>query len=154
MNPKDTLSSTYGSATIKLPDGSEVPVLARKIARGDGSFGWLVLDDNAIEFERRFKDTTTVPADHLPPNTEVLTKNPTTISKSETTQRLVSGDLIQFLGDPDRIIANKSLDPERLAHLKAHPASVTMARRLCSLAGSKWVQVMQYIPQYYPDRPR
>jgi len=153
MNQSDTLSGTYSAATLKMPDGSEIPVLTRKIARGDGSFGWCVIDDNMIAFEQRFKDTTTVPADHLPPNTEVLTKNSTTISKSDTAHRLVFGDLIQFLGDPDRIIANKGLDPERLAHLKAHPTSATLIRRLCLIAGNKWSKVVEYIPQYYPDRP-
>ena len=153
MNPSDTLSGTYGVATIKLPDGSEVPVMARKVDRGDGSYGWVVLDDAVMDFERRFAEdgTKTVPADHLPPNTEVLTPKPrqTTITKDDTTKRLVSGDLIQFLGDPDRIIAQKGLDPERLAHLKAHPSSATLARSLCAVAGSKWQQVLQYIPKYY-----
>lgn len=153
MNASDTLSGTYGVATINLPDGTQLPVLARKVARGDGTFGWSVIDDTVIAFEERFAGTDMKPADHLPANTAVLTKKPvpTTITVDETTKRLVSADLIQFLGDPDRILAQKGLDPERLAHLKAHPASVTMARRLCTLAGSKWQSVLQYIPTYYPE---
>lgn len=152
MTPStDTLSGTYGVATIKLPDGTEVPVMARKVAHGDGSYGWAVIDDAQIAFEQRFADTATAPADLLTPKTAVLTKNPTTLTAQDTTARLVSADLVMFLGDPDRIIAQKGLDPERLAHLKAHPASVTMARRLCSLAGTKWQQVLQYIPKFFPE---
>lgn len=153
MNPTDTLSGTYGTATITLPDGSQIPALARKVDRGDGSFAWIVIDDRTIAFEQRFSDTTTVPNDQAPVKTDVLTKKPvpTTITVDDTTRRLVSCDLIQFLGDPDRIIAQKGLDPERIAHLKLHPASVTMARRLCSLAGAKWQQVLPYIPKFFPD---
>jgi hypothetical protein len=153
VNASDTLSGTDGVATLNLPDGTQTPVLARKVPRGDGSFGWAVIDDSVIAFEERFAGTDMKPADHLPANTAVLTKKPvpTTITVDETTKRLVSADLIQFLGDPDRILAQKGLDPERLAHLKAHPASVTMARRLCTLAGSKWQSVLQYIPMFYPE---
>ena len=153
VDTTETLSGTYGVANIILPDGSQMPALARKIPRGDGSFGWAIIDDRVIAFEERFAGTDMKPADHLPSNTAVLTKKPIspTITVDETTKRLVSGDLIQFLGDPDRILAQKGLDPERLAHMRAHPASVTMARRLCTLAGSKWQQVLQYIPTYYPE---
>jgi hypothetical protein len=149
----DTLSGSYGTAKILMPDGQEVPCLARKVDRGDGTYGWAIIDDRVIAFEASFANTDFVPADQLPPNTAAVTKkpDPTTITTEDTTRRLVSGDLIQFLGDPDRILAQGGLDPERLAHLKAHPASVTMARRLCTLAGTKWQRVLAFIPKFYPE---
>ena len=151
MNVSDTLSAAYGVATVNMPDGTQMPVLARKVPRGDGSHGWALIDDTTIAFEERFAGTDMKPADHLPPGTEVLTKKPVTITVDDTTRRLVSGDLIQFLGDPDRIIAQKGLDPDKLAHMKLHAASATMARRLCLLAGTKWREVAKYIPTFYPQ---
>lgn len=150
MSASDTLSGSYGVAALKLPDGTEVPCLARKIDRGDGTFGWVIIDDRVIAYEERQADTEFKAHDHLAPNTEVLDKK-VTIRSDDTTQRHVSADLIQFLGDPDRIIENKGLDADRLAHMKAHPASLTMARRLCQLAGPKWQQVLQYLPKFYPE---
>ena len=146
----DTLSGSYGAAKITMPDGTEMPVLVRKVTQPDGRVGWIILDDKVLAYEASLGSTDFRPNDQLPPSTEVLHKN-TTISTDSDTRREVSGDLIQFLGDPDRIIAQKGLDPDRLAHMKAHPASLTMARRLCQLAGSKWAQVLQYLPKYYPE---
>jgi hypothetical protein len=153
MDPTDTLSGTYGTATITLPDGSQVPVLARKITTGD-KVEWVVIDDRVIALEARFADTACKPDDFTTPRTDVLVKH-TTIATANEERSLASGNLIQFLGDPDRIIANKALDPERLAHIKAHPSSLTLARALCQVAGSKWVQVLQYLPKVYPEtRPK
>jgi hypothetical protein len=64
----------------------------------------------------------------------------------------MAADMIQFLGDPDRILARKQLDTERLKHLKAHPSSATMARRICTGIGGKWAEVARLIPHFYPDR--
>lgn len=147
----DTLSGNYGVAKMILPDGVEVPCLARKVDRGDGTFGWVIIDDRVIAYEQREADTEFKASDHVAPNTEAVTKNPTTITVDDTTKKYISGDLIQFLGDPDRIIAQKGLDPERIAHMKAHPASLTMARRLCQVGGSKWQQVLQFLPKFYPE---
>ncbi len=33
MNPKETLSGTYMTAKLTMPDGTEVPVLVRRVAR-------------------------------------------------------------------------------------------------------------------------
>lgn len=157
MNPNETLSGTYSTASLTMPDGSQMPVLVRKVQRGDGSFGWMVIDDSIIEFERRFADTTTTPADQAPAGTDVLTrKTKETISNEQSTRiRMCMADLVQFLGDPDRIIAQKGLDPERLTHLKAHPSSATMARRLAITIGGKWAEVATYIPHFHPDpRPK
>lgn len=157
MDPTDTLSGTYMTAKLTMPDGSETPVLVRRVPRGDGSFGMVVVDDAVIEFERRFADTHTQPADHVPADTDVLTprkSQPASLKQEQSTRiRLMAADMVQFLGDPDRILAQKGLDPERLAHLKAHPSSATMARRICLGIGGKWAEVARYIPQVYPDRP-
>lgn len=156
MDSRDTLSGTYMTAKLTMPDGTESPVLVRRVPRGDGSFGMMVVDDAVIEFERRFADTETQPADHVPADTNVLTRHasPATLSQEQSTRiRLMAADMIQFLGDPDRILAQKGLDAERLAHLKAHPSSATMARRICLGIGGKWAEVARFIPQYYPDRP-
>jgi hypothetical protein len=152
MTATDTLSGAYGAAKITMPDGTEVPVLVRKIVQPDGKAGWLVIDDKVMAYEASLGSTDFKPNDQLPPNTEVLHKN-TTITTGNETRREISADLIQFLGDPDRIIAQKGLDSDRISHMKAHPASLTMARRLCELAGSKWIQVLQYLPKFYPERP-
>jgi hypothetical protein len=101
----------------------------------------MVVDDATIEFESRFADTETVPADQLQVKTDVLVRRDTISREASTRVRLISADMIQFLGDPDRIIAQKGLDPERLDHLKAHPSSATIARRICLS-----------IPAFYPDR--
>ncbi len=152
MNPIDTLSGTYVTGKLVMADGTEQPVLVRKIPRGDGSFGTVIIDDAAIEFEQRYANTDCAPNDHVPANTEVLTKKVAeTISHEDTTHRYISGDLIQFLGDPDRILAQGGLDPERLAHMKQHPASLTMARRLCTLGGHKWQRVLALLPKFYPE---
>ncbi len=150
MNAKDTLSGDYSVAELKLPDGAVVPMLARKVRIGD-TVQWIVIDDRTIEFEARFADTSgPKPHDHVAPNTEVLVKK-TTIKTDNEERKHASGNLIQFLGDPDRIIANKGLDAERLAHLKLHPTSLTLARALCQVAGSKWQQVLQFLPKVYPE---
>lgn len=154
MKPTDTLSGTYSVATIKMEDGSESPILVRKVIAGDGKVKMMIIDDSLIEFESRFSKTTTVPQDLMPPDTETLIKNEdgTTIRNEQSTRiKLISADMIQFVGDPDRIIEQKGLDPERLAHMKAHPSSATMARRICINMGGKWAQVAQYIPKFYPD---
>lgn len=154
-SPTDTLSGAYATGKLVLDDGSEQPVLVRRIPRGDGSIATMVVDDSVIELERRFANTDMAPHDHAPPVTEVLVRrgDPETISNEASTRiRMVSADLVQFVGDPDRILANKALDPEKLAHLKAHPSSATMARRLCTVIGGKWGQVAQYIPAFYPAR--
>lgn len=153
LNPTDTLSGTYSTATIKMPDGTEMPILVRKVICGDGKTKMMIVDDALIEFESRFSETTTWPQDLMQPDTEILTKNDKTTIKNEKSTRinLISADMIQFVGDPDRIIAQQSLDPERLAHMKAHPSSATMARRICINMGGKWAQAAQFIPKFYPD---
>lgn len=148
MNANDTLSLNYGAATITMPDGSTMPVLARKIDRGDGSFGWIIIDDKIMAYEASLGDTEFKPNDHLQPNTNVLDKK--VLNPKTTTSRQVYADLVMFLGDPDRIIEQKGLDSDRLEHMKRHPASLTMARRLCQLSGPKWKQVLQYLPQFFP----
>lgn len=155
MNPKETLSGTYMTAKLTMPDGTEVPVLVRRVARGDGSYGMMVVDDAVIEFEKRFADTETKPNDHVPVDTNVLTRHSglESLSQEQSTRiRLMAADMIAFLGDPDRILTRKQLDTERLKHLKAHPSSATMARRICMGIGGKWGEVAKLIPHYYPDR--
>jgi hypothetical protein len=154
MNPAtSTLSGSYATATLKMADGTEVPVLVRKVPRGDGSFGMVVVDDAAIEFEQRFANTDMVPHDHAPVDTEILTrKDPESLrAESSTRIRMLSADLIQAVGDPDRILAQGKLDDDRLAHFKAHPSSATLARRVCLAAGGKWAKVAKMIPQFYPE---
>lgn len=149
MNSSDTLSVAYGTARTIMPDGTEVPSLARKIQRGDGTVGWIIIDDRTLELERSFQNDTFRPSDHLPPDTKVLDRKPSALDG--TTERVVHADLVMFLGDPDRILAQKSLDSDRIEHMRKHPASLTMARRLCQLSGPTWQQVMQYLPKYFPD---
>lgn len=148
-NASETLSGSYGTAKLTLPDGSEVPVLARKVLRADGSADWRIVDDKVIAFEGRFSDTDSKPNDLLPPDTEVLDRK---VESEETTQRLLYGDLVMFLGDPKRIIAQKGLDPDRAAHMKLHPSSLTLARRLCWVAGGDWARALPYIPVVFPER--
>jgi hypothetical protein len=153
MNATDTLSGTYTVASLKTADGKETPVLVRYVVDGQGRTKMMIVDDALIEFEQRFADTTTMPSDQAPVDTEILTKNKeSTISHEQSTRiKLISADMIQFIGDPDRIIEQKGLDADRLAHLKAHPSSATIARRICINMGGKWLQVAQYIPHFHPD---
>jgi hypothetical protein len=145
MNPSDTLSGAYGAAKLTMPDGAEVPVLVRKVSNPDGSHGWIVLDDKVLSFEASQADTEFQAKDILPSGTSVLVK------KAITDTDKVDADLGAFLGDPKRIIAQKHLDSDRIEHLKKHPASLTMARRLCLLIGGEWAQVLQYLPKVYPE---
>lgn len=133
MNPTDTLSRTYATATLKMADGTEVPVLVRRVPRGDGSFGMIVVDDATIEFEKWFAGAETIPNDIAPVDTSVLVRRePASVSQEQSTRiKMYSADLVMFLGDPDRIIAQGGFDPEKLAHLKAHRQSSTLARRIC-----------------------
>jgi hypothetical protein len=148
MDATETLSGTYGTASMTLPDGTVVPMLARKVVNGD-RVNWVVIDDRTIAFESRFADTTCRPNDLVVTDTEVLVKR-TTIRTDNEERQHASKNLIMFLGDPDRIIAQKGLDPDRLAHIKAHPTSLTLARALCQVSGSKWLQVLQYLPKVFP----
>ncbi len=151
-SPTDTLSSAYMAAALQLPDGSSVPVLVRRVPRGDGSMGMIVVDDATIAFEQRFANTDFVPADQAPVTTDAVTRNKDTLRDEVSTRiKLMSADMVQFLGDPDRILAQQALDPERLAHLKAHPSSATMARRICLAMGGKWADAAKFIPLFYPD---
>jgi hypothetical protein len=151
-SPTDTLSSAYMTASLQLPDGTAVPVLVRRVPRGDGSTGMIVVDDAMIAFEQRFANTDFVPADQAPVTTDAVVKNRETLRNEVSTRiKLMSADMVQFVGDPDRIIAQKALDPERLSHLKAHPSSATMARRICTAMGGKWAEVAAFIPNFYPD---
>lgn len=149
MNASDTLSGAYGTATMTLPDGSVVPMLARKVVNGD-KVDWIIIDDRTIAFEARFAETTCKPDDLVASKTDVLVKH-TTITTDNEERQHATKNLIMFLGDPDRIIAQKGLDPERLAHIKAHPSSLTLARALCQVSGSKWINVLQYLPKVFPS---
>lgn len=145
MDPNETLSGSYGTAKLMMPDGAEVPVLVRKVANPNGSCGWIVLDDRVLSFEAAQAKTEFPAGDLLQPTTEVLVK------KKPTDTDKVDADLGAFLGDPKRILAQKGLDSDRIEHLKKHPASLTMARRLCMLLGGEWSQVLQYLPKVYPE---
>lgn len=151
-SPTDTLSTAYMTASLQLPDGTAIPVLVRRVPRGDGSMGMIVVDDAQIAFEQRFANTDFVPADQAPVTTEAVTRNRETLREEASTRiKLMSADMVQWVGDPDRTIAQGALDPEKLAHLKAHPSSATMARRICLAMGGKWAEVAKLIPHFYPD---
>jgi hypothetical protein len=140
MNPTDTLSGTYGTAETKMPDGTVVPVLVKKITNPDGGVGWQIIDDRVMAFEAANADTEFPAAPHSAPTTAVLTKK-----NDEEDAHLGA-----FLGDPRRIIERGGLDTEKLAHMKLHPASLTMARRLCNVVGGVWLQVLPLLPRPYP----
>lgn len=140
MNPTDTLSGSYGTAETKMPDGTIVPVLVKKIIGPGGRVEWAIIDDRVIAFEAA-NAKTEFPAASLPtPTTAVLTRK-----NDEEDAHLGA-----FLGEPNRIIQQGGLDPERLEHMKLHPASLTMARRLCSVVGGIWLQVLPLLPKFYP----
>jgi hypothetical protein len=151
MDETDTLSGRYGTAKMIMPDGQEIPCLARKVPRGDGSFGWVIIDDRVLAYEASQAHTDYKAADHIDAATEAITKRPTTISTTSEDRKGISLDLLQFLGDPDPVIANGGFPPEKLAAFKAHPLSVTMARRLCLVYGGKWATVLKFLPKFYPD---
>lgn len=140
MNPTDTLSGTYGTAETTMPDGTVVPVLVKKINNPDGTVGWQIIDDRVIAFEAANAKTEFPASPLLPPTTAVLTR------KNDEED----ANLGAFLGDPKRIIAQGGLDTDRIAHMKLHPASLTMARRLCGVVGGIWLQVLPLLPKPYP----
>jgi hypothetical protein len=154
MNPTDTLTGNYGTATLTLSDGTQMPVLVRKILRSDNTYGIIVVDDAVIEFEKRFQGTKTVPNDYIKSDTSVLVEKEKKEDDEEksTRIRLCAGDMIMFLGDPDRIIAQGGFDEDKLKHLKEHKVSSTMARRICMNIGGIWAKVAKFIPTHFPDR--
>ncbi len=143
----DTLSGSYGLASITMPDGTTQSVPARCVRKPNGTVTWIMLTEATLEAEARFANTAFAPHDHTAPTTAVLTPNARAL---ETEKQIAYAHLLQFLGDPDRIIQQKGLDAERIAHMKKHPASLTMARSLCLLAGPKWREALTYIPKFYP----
>ena len=146
----DTLSSNYDAGEIRMRDGTIIPVLMKRLPTTDGSVQWAIIDDRVMAFEAA-QAGTEFKAESLAPSTaEAVTRRSVTITVDDTTKRHISGDLIQFLGDPDRIIAQQGLDSDRIVHMKAHPASLTMARRLCQIGGPKWQEVLKYLPKIYP----
>lgn len=151
LNATDTLSGNYGTAKMTMPDGQEIPCLARKVHRGDGSYGWVIIDDRVLAYEAAQAKTQFPADDHVDPGTEAITKRPTTISTTSEDRLGISGDLLQFLGDPDPVIAAGCFPPEKLEHFKKHPLSVTMARRLCLVYGGKWAAVLKFLPKFYPE---
>lgn len=152
MNTNETLSGTYSTAKVVMPDGTTFPILVRRVLKGDGTYGTVVIDDIKESFEKRFNNTSTIPNDLLPITTETLTKKDDINNEESQRIRLISGDMIAFLGDPDRILTQKGLDPEKLEHLKKHSASATMAKRICIAMGGKWAEVAKYIPSVYANR--
>jgi len=148
----DTLSGTYETAQLVRSNGEKVEVLLR-VTHKDGKPYIAVVDNKTMEFEEREKEskTTTIANDFMAPSTEVLDRKDTISAQASTTRQVVSNDMVMWLGDPDAIIAQQALSPDKLAHLKAHPSSATMLRRLCSVLGGKWGQCLPFIPKYFPE---
>lgn len=139
-DPTETLSGNYGTAETKMPDGTIVPVLVKKIVGPGGQVSWAIIDDRVIAFEAANAKTEFPAQSFQPVTTNVLTRR-----NDEEDAHLGA-----FLGDPQRIIAKGGLDSDRLEHMKKHPASLTMARRLCSVVGGVWLQVLPLLPKFYP----
>jgi hypothetical protein len=152
MNTKETLSGAYSSAKVVLEDGTTFPILVRRVLKGDNTYGTIVIDDIKEAFEKRFNNTATIPNDLLPITTETLTKKDDINNEESQRIRLISGDMVAFLGDPDRILEQKKLDTGKLEHLEKHPSSATMAKRICMAIGGKWAEVAKLIPSVYANR--
>lgn len=146
FDPKETLTGGYSTGNLTLADGTSREVLVRMVPVAGGESLPVIVDDAARRFDERFYDTVTRPDDFVQPDTETLTPKSPQVA-------LIEADMVAFLGDPDRILAQGHLDTGRLTHLRAHAASATLARRICTNMGGKWRQVARLLPQTYPDRP-
>ena len=143
MNPAETIPGSYGVARTTLPDGTVTESIVEHLRYPDGRTAWIAVEDRIKQFEDRFKDTETQPNTLAPVTTDAIFRahegpSPTRIHLSDK--------LVMVLGDPDWIIANKQLAPEKLAHLKKNPSEVSLLRGLCRLAGGKWSTVLSHLP--------
>jgi hypothetical protein len=146
MNPAETIPGSYGIARTTLPDGTVTESIVEQIRYPDGRTAWITVEDRIKQFEERFKDTETQPDTLAPVTTDAIFKEHTTISEGSPTRIHLSAKLVQVLGDPDWIIANKQIAPEKLVHLKKNLSEVSLLRGLCRLAGGKWSTVLSYLP--------
>ena len=157
-----TILNSLAFAECKLPDGTIVFRPIQKAITKEGVVIWEFVDEKlgdfdraAQEYDQRVKDsgTTTIPNNLDPVTTDVLTKNvPTSIRQMSPTRMHLSEELIMALGDPDRIIAQKGLDPEKLAVLQRDKLASSLLHARCILVGGKWAQIIQYVPNYHPTR--
>lgn len=140
----ETIPGSYGVAKTTMPDGTVVDTIVERIKYPDGRVVWTTVEERIHQFDERFKDTETRPNPQAPLTTDALTRD--TISEGSQTRMHLSAKLVQVLGDPDRILANKAIDPEKLLHLKRNLSEVSLIRGLCTLAGGKWGRVLSYLP--------
>lgn len=150
----ETIVNSLSFSECKMPDGSVQLRPVHKAKKADGSIVWEFVDEKIEAFDRRFAETNSFRPGNLDPiTTDVLTKNdPTSLREMNPTRKHLSEELIMALGDPDRIIEQKGLDPEKLEQLKRDKLASSLLFARCMLVGGKWTQVMQYVPNYHPLR--
>jgi hypothetical protein len=151
-----TIVNSLSFSECKMPDGSVQLRPVHQAKTSSGEVVWEFVDEKIEAFDRRFAETNSFRPGNLDPaTTEVLTKNnndPTSLREMNPTRKHLSEELLMALGDPDRIIAQKGLDPEKLEQLQRDKLASSLLHARCVLVGGKWSQVIQYVPNFHPMR--
>lgn len=138
MNPAETIPGSYELVTLK--DGSQV-LLSKQ---SDGK--WKTVEERLkeqAEFEARFENTKTVPA-NWEPATEIqaLIK-----SKKISTKEHLLGHLIEVFGTPTAIL-DKGIDKDKVAALNRNTAERdTLLVIIKSINDPHWNEVARMIKQ-------
>ncbi len=137
-----TIAGSY--CMVTLPDKTQA--LVEKIKLPNGKITWVFVEDrldDTEEFDNRFKDTDTVPQDLRTPVTKPLTAKP---GQAQKTREHLEAHLIEVLGTPTGIIAQKGLDPAHAASLRKNTAErVTIIKIIEALNMEPWISVLPYI---------
>lgn len=138
-----SIEETYRILETPLPDGTVFKQLFHYVTNGKGELVWQLvdeklkaIDDKRREIDERFKDTKkSKPSNWDQPKTETLERKEQetddTLGAGGITRINMSRALMLNLGDPQRIIDQKGLDSQRIAHFLKEPKLFTM---LCMMA--------------------
>ena len=137
------VEETYIVIETKLPDETVFKQLFQHVIDENGKLSWQLvdeklkaIDDKRKEMDARFNDTVkSKPNNWDQPKTETLKKKEQetdeTLGAGGITRINMSRALLLNLGDPQRIIDQKGLDSQRIAHFQREPKLFTM---LCMMA--------------------
>lgn len=151
---------TYKTVVTKLPDGTDFPQLFQLVKYPDGTIKWELTSERIKEFDKTFADTTTIPNNWHKTDTNVLEQKTSSIPHRETVSTVKEGGITRIdlrkilvlnLGDPQNIIRNKGLDPDRLTHFSKNKAYYTTLCMMAKEHGGEWMEASQFLHPEYPN---
>ena len=138
------IEEVYATVPLTMPDGTVIQKLVQRALTPAGDYVWEEVDPKIKEFEGRFKDTTTVPADWRDPDTKTLDAKPTDSKTRQDLERM----LILTIGDPADIIQRKALQPDKLARIASSPPLISTIHEMIRIHGGKiWADAGRYLPK-------